>query len=149
MISAEIIFGAISAVLAADTAFILYFLAHLSSKYQEGIVLRRKSLNEKLKEKINEQKTMPTTIEAFLPLFEEHEVIEDWKNALKQIPVNFAYSLFLAVIGLAICLLGYNVTINGVPVEVIFVLGGGLYLLMGVYSMIRHHRELGEWKISE
>jgi len=149
MISDQIIFEAIAAILAADSAFLLAFLAYISPKYQDYIVERRKSLDEKLKAEINEYKTNNITIEAFLPLFEEHEVIEDWGTTLKQILVQFGYSIFLVSVGLVIALVGYEVTINDIPVEVLFIIGGGLYFLVGLYSIIKYAIEVNEWRVSQ
>lgn len=146
MIPSESVLAASVAVLAADVALLIAFLSHISPKYQDYVVERRKLLDDKLKSEIKKHEGSDVTIEPFLPLFDEHEVIENWKNTLKQVLVQLGFSIFLAVFGLSICLVGYEITMSDIPVAVFFVVGGGLYFLLGLYSIIRHAVEVNEWR---
>jgi len=140
---------AIAAFLAANTTFLISYLAYISPKCEQYRVKRRHLLNRKLKSTVDESKTKEITIDSFLPLFKEYEIIEKWGNNVKQICLYLGYSIFLVSIGLFVCLIDYMITLAGIRVEVIFVIGGGIYFLFGLYAIVSHVIEVNEWKVSK
>lgn len=140
----EITFEAIGVILAADTALLIAFLAYVSPKYAEYIQERRKLLDEKFSAKVNEVKKTEITIEKFLPLFEEYETVESWGKILKQIYLHLGYSALLTLVGLFFHLLDSYVTVANIPVEVLFTIGGGVYLLVALYVIINHAIEVNK-----
>jgi len=145
----SVMIEAIGIILVADVTLVIAFLAHISSKYTEYIRERRELLDKKLKAKICESDTEETTIDTFLPLFEEHEKIEGWRRTLKQILSYLGYSAVLSMIGLVFYLLGSVVTIGDIPVEFVFVVSSGFYLIFGLGVIIKHHIEVNEWRLSK
>lgn len=143
------ILEALIGVLGADAVVLIGLLTHLLPKWNQRILERRELLDEKLKAKISESKTSEIIIEAFLPLFEEYETIEEWRKTQRLILVYLGFSMLLTVVGLFFYVFDSIITLAGIPVEVIFLIGGGLYLLVGVGLTMIHAIHVGEWKASK
>ena len=142
------LFEAIGAILAADIALLISYLVYISPKHGTIREERRDLLNEKLKLKISEHERTEVSIGSFLPLFREYETIQKWEGIFKQICSYIGYSIFLTLISLFFSLANFIPIIGNVTIEALFIVGGGLYLLLGLFLLIKHAIEVNDWKVS-
>jgi len=145
----EVVFQAIGAILAADIALLIAYLAKISPENEQCRLERRQSLDLEVYSTISELQTTEITINSLLPLFKEYQTIEKWEGVLRQTCANLGYSIFLVLVGLFFCLFDSIIALEGVPVEALFVVGGGIYFLIALYTIINHAIEVYKWKASE
>lgn len=142
------IFEIIGALLTADIALLVAYVTKIGNMFNEDSNSRRKLLVDEFQSRINNPKSEKMTIDAFLPSFHEFETIEDWRSIGKQICSNFRFSIGLLIASLIFSLFT-SITLIGIPIDVLFVVGGGLWLFMGLSELINHYFTIQKWKTTK
>jgi hypothetical protein len=142
----EVILGAAIAILGTDATFGIAFITKICNMFEICISLRKDLLNRKFLSKMNDAKNTEAKIDSFLPLFKEHEKIENWKNLTSQIYENLSFSVILAVIGLSLHILEVNITFAQVPIEVLLIILGGFFALWVILQILSLAKAMHKWK---